>query len=58
MVQSNQNESLGSVPHAGKNSMVDRLENVEVFAAQGVPVRLGSLWETQSVVLVFVRHYG
>jgi hypothetical protein len=39
-------------------SVVDRLRDVEVLDTAGQKVRLGSLWQEQPVVLVFVRHYG
>ena len=34
------------------------LEAVQVQDPQGQKVALASLWETQPVVLVFVRHFG
>jgi len=36
----------------------DRLTNVFVLDTDGQEVRLGTLWQEQPVVLVFVRHYG
>jgi hypothetical protein len=35
-----------------------RLSNIELSDWTGSNVRLGSLWEDQPVVLVFVRHFG
>jgi hypothetical protein len=34
------------------------LEDVIVRDLNDAPVRLGSLWESQPVVLAFVRHFG
>jgi hypothetical protein len=34
------------------------LRGVTLPDADGAPVRLGSLWEHQPAVLVFLRHYG
>ena len=39
-------------------SVVERLEDVLVLDTDGQEVRLGSLWEKQHIVLVFVRHFG
>ncbi len=39
-------------------SVVETLSEVWVSDLEGQPVRLGTLWETKTVVLVFVRHYG
>lgn len=39
-------------------NVVDRLRDVEVQGADGQKVRLGSLWQEQPIVLVFVRHFG
>jgi len=35
-----------------------RLSNVVLPQAGGNEVRLGSLWEKNPAVLVFLRHYG
>ena len=35
-----------------------RLANVVLPEAGGSEVRLGSLWEKNPAVLVFLRHYG
>jgi len=35
-----------------------RLAGLELMDERGQPVRLGQLWADQSVVLVFVRHFG
>jgi hypothetical protein len=35
-----------------------RLANVSLPEAGGGEVRLGSLWEKNPAVLVFLRHYG
>ena len=34
------------------------LARIELTDPDGEPVILGSLWETQPVALVFLRHYG
>lgn len=39
-------------------SDVKRLANLELSDPDGGRVRLGSLWEHQAVVLVFLRHFG
>ena len=35
-----------------------RLAGIELESFEGERVRLGSLWEKQPVVLVFIRHFG
>ena len=35
-----------------------KLAGIELSNWEGVPVRLGSLWKDQPVVLVFIRHFG
>ena len=35
-----------------------RLSDIELSDWQGTPVRLGSLWADQPIVLVFIRHFG
>ena len=37
---------------------VSRLERLTLRSDAGESVRLGSLWEHQPVVLVFIRHFG
>ncbi len=39
-------------------SVVQRLNGVELRDPDGRKVRLGSLWEDETVVLVFLRHFG
>ena len=39
-------------------NVTDRLTDVLVLDTDGQEVRLGTLWQEQPVVLVFVRHYG
>ena len=34
------------------------IENIELPDTDGEPVRLGSLWEAEPVLLVWLRHYG
>ena len=34
------------------------LSDLELAGVDGDPVRLGDLWETRPVVLVFLRHFG
>jgi len=36
----------------------ERLSGIVLPALDGTPVRLGSLYESQPAVLVFLRHYG
>lgn len=38
--------------------LAKRLENLVLSDAGGEPVRLGSLWQEDSAVLVFIRHFG
>jgi hypothetical protein len=35
-----------------------RLSGIELRDWQGVPRRLGELWQHRPVVLVFIRHFG
>jgi len=35
-----------------------KLANIVLPEASGADVRLGSLWETQPAVIVFLRHWG
>ena len=35
-----------------------RLAGIELSDWRGEKVRLGSLWQAQTVVLVFIRHFG
>ena len=35
-----------------------KLSGIELEDFQGSPVRLGSLWESRPIVLVFIRHFG
>jgi hypothetical protein len=35
-----------------------RLSEITLADANERPVRLGSLWESQLAVIVFLRHYG
>jgi len=39
-------------------SVANRLENIEVLDAEGKSHRLGEAWADQTVVLVFIRHFG
>ena len=39
-------------------SLSEALAGISLPDADGNPVRLGSLWENQPAVLVFLRHYG
>lgn len=39
-------------------NIVDRLRDVNVQDSDGQRVQLGSLWQEQPIVLVFVRHFG
>ena len=38
--------------------LATRLSGIELTDWTGESVRLGSLWEDQPVVLVFIRHFG
>ena len=40
------------------NSLSESLAPVTLPDADGREIRLGSLWENQSAVIVFLRHYG
>ena len=35
-----------------------KLSGIELSDWRGNPVRLGSLWQERTVVLVFIRHFG
>jgi hypothetical protein len=39
-------------------SLSEALSGIVLPDADGREVRLGSLWETQPAVIVFLRHYG
>lgn len=39
-------------------TVAERLRDVEVLGVDGEPVRLGSYWQQQPAIVVFVRHYG
>jgi hypothetical protein len=38
--------------------LAERLAPIEVTALDGSAVRLGSLWATQPLLLVHLRHFG
>ncbi len=38
--------------------LAKRLASIELSDFRGAPLRLGSLWAKQPVVLVFIRHFG
>ncbi len=38
--------------------VVEKLRDARVLDLEGNEVRLGDLWAEQTVVLVFLRHYG
>ena len=38
--------------------LATRLASIELSDFRGTPLRLGSLWATRPVVLVFIRHFG
>jgi hypothetical protein len=38
--------------------LATRLSGIELSDCRGAPVRLGSLWQDQPIVLVFIRHFG
>jgi hypothetical protein len=42
----------------GRMTLAERLSEIALPDADGRAVRLGSLWETRSAVVVFLRHYG
>lgn len=39
-------------------SVAKNLSRVEVLDLDGQPLRLGTVWQDQTTVLVFIRHYG
>jgi len=39
-------------------SVDEHAPDAEVFALDGTPTHLASLWSEQPVALVFLRHYG
>jgi hypothetical protein len=39
-------------------TLSEALEPLTLPDADGQPVRLGSLWDRQPAVVVFLRHYG
>lgn len=39
-------------------SIASELSNVTALDLDGHSVRLGSLWQAQPAVLVFIRHFG
>ena len=41
-----------------KKSLSERLAGIVLPDAAGSEIRLGSLWESQPAVVVFLRHYG
>jgi hypothetical protein len=38
--------------------LATHLAMIELCDSQGLPLRLGSLWATRPIVLVFIRHFG
>jgi hypothetical protein len=38
--------------------LATRLSDIELRDSAGESVRLGSFWENQPIVLVFIRHFG
>jgi hypothetical protein len=38
--------------------LATRLSSIELSDWTGAPVRLGSSWDDQPIVLVFIRHFG
>jgi hypothetical protein len=40
------------------HTLSEALAPIILTDADGQPLRLGSLWERQPAVLVFLRHYG
>ena len=38
--------------------LATRLSDIELTDSTGAPLRLGSLWQDQPIVLVFIRHFG
>jgi hypothetical protein len=40
------------------SSFSQALANIELPDSGGAPVRLGSLWQSNAAVIVFLRHYG
>jgi len=40
------------------SSLSAALSDITLPDSAGAPVRLGSLWQTNPAVIVFLRHYG
>ncbi|HXH67250.1 MAG TPA: hypothetical protein VNI81_08605 [Candidatus Limnocylindrales bacterium] len=40
------------------DTLSQRLANISLPDASGNSIRLGSLWESNPAILVFLRHYG
>jgi hypothetical protein len=38
--------------------LASRLSNIDLSDWKGDRERLGALWESQPIVLVFIRHFG
>lgn len=47
-----------AIEGGGRMQTAKRLAGIELSDGEGDLVRLGSLWEEQPVVLVFLRHFG
>jgi hypothetical protein len=45
----------GTSRAAGDTGAID---DIELLDSDGNPVRLGSLWQDQPVLLIWLRHYG
>jgi hypothetical protein len=41
-----------------RENLSNRLAEIVLPEASGKEIRLGSLWEKQATVVVFLRHYG
>ena len=39
-------------------TLSSKLAGITLPDTEGKPIRLGSLWETELAVVVFLRHYG
>ncbi|MFH2005339.1 MAG: hypothetical protein ABI333_02015 [bacterium] len=39
-------------------SIAEKLSDIEVLDLEGKPIKLGTVWQGRTTVLVFIRHYG
>lgn len=41
-----------------QNLSTEKTDSILLYTGQGEPIKLNSLWEERTAVLVFVRHFG